>query len=276
MNVWGRVALVAGMVLVAGGLGFTACTAPVKNDTELSGFGLTLRTKTEANGAATNEITGTLPAGMCLKITYRGADGGVTGTDTPTVPGSSQIPPGSVSQSFEIVDCDTPPHTPPRLVLGGTPGTSRALVTDIFGGPIVLDTVDGGPLKNAVYRFRVKNAGDSAWDEVLPILTGGPGTPVPPKVNVISFSQTIPETLGARLIAADTASFTEFRLDWNGTYGYADLASGTNVIQYDAPNGWNVVETFISAMDIFPFGQENVGTTTRKTAGEQASAAVTA
>jgi hypothetical protein len=94
-------------------------------------------------------------------------------------------------------------------------------------------------------------------------------------VEVISFTQTIPDRLGARMIAADTAPFAEFRLDWNGTHGYADLASGTDVVQYAAPNGWSVVETFVSALDVLPFGQQNVATTTRRTVTENASSRIT-
>jgi hypothetical protein len=137
------------------------------------------------------------------------------------------------------------------------------------------DTVDGGLFKNAVYKFRVTNAGASAWDEILPILIGGPGTPVPSNVEVISFTQTLPETLGARMIVADTNAFTEFRLDWNGVYGYANLATGTNLVRYNAGNNWRVLETFISAIDILPFGQQNSGTTSRRTVGEIASDVVT-
>jgi hypothetical protein len=98
---------------------------------------------------------------------------------------------------------------------------------------------------------------------------------VPGNVEVISFTQTIPETLGARMLVADTSVLTEFRLDWNNAWGYADLASGTNVLQYSVPNGWNVVETFINGVDILPFGQQNVGVTTRRTQGETNSATLT-
>jgi len=78
MRALGTVLRAVGLALIAGGLAFTACKTPVKNDTELSGFGFTLKTKTDVNGDKTNEITGSLPPGKCIKITYRGADGGVT------------------------------------------------------------------------------------------------------------------------------------------------------------------------------------------------------
>jgi hypothetical protein len=286
MNSWNKAACAAGIVLASltTGLILTSCTTPVSNDTEISGFGITIKTKTETNGSSTNEVSGNLPPGKCLKITYRGADGAVTGTETVTVPGSSQIPAGSTSQSFETVDCPPPAQQVPPQEHAFSPQQGAPIVkvpkplnpiTEIFGGPITIDTVDGGAYLNAVYRFKVRNAGATAWDEILPILLGGPGTPVPGNVEVISFTQTIPETLGARMLVADTSVLTEFRLDWNNAWGYADLASGTNVLQYSVPNGWNVVETFINGVDILPFGQQNVGVTTRRTQGETNSATLT-
>ncbi|MBK8180290.1 MAG: hypothetical protein IPK67_15650 [Planctomycetes bacterium] len=282
MNTWNKAACAAGIVLASltTGLVLSSCSTPVKNETEVSAFGFTLKTKTETNGTSTNEVTGTMAPGKCLKITYRGADGGVTGTDTITVPGSSQIPAGSTSQSFEIVDCPPPAQQVPPQEHAFSPQQGAPIakvpkplnpITEIFGGPITIDTVDGGPYLNAIYRFKVRNAGATAWDEILPILLGGPGTPVPSNVEVLSFTQTIPETLGARMVVADTSVLTEFRLDWNNSWGYADLASSTNVLQYSVPNGWNVVETFINGSDILPFGQQNVGETTRRTQGETAS-----
>lgn len=272
MNVLKRVASVAWVApfLLFGGVAFNACQTPVKNDTEISGFGITLKTSTDVNGDAVNTLEGTIPGGWCVKITYRGPDGGVTGSDVVDVPGSSQIPSGSTCQVLEFIECPDA-----HLAASGSARfRSNSIVTEIFGGPIVVDTVDGGLFKNAVYRFRVRNAA-SAWNEILPILIGGPGTPVPGNVEVISFTQIVPDTLGARMLVADTHPFTEFRLDLNGTFGYADLASSTNVLQYGAPNNWSVVETFLSAIDFLPFGQENVVTTTRQTQGEVGSHSLT-
>lgn len=288
MRSWQKVACAAGVVLAAAGAGIltAACKTPIRVDAELSGFGIEVRTRVEADGTARNDIVGHLPAGKCLKITYRGPRGEVTGTDTLSIPGSSQIPSGSTTQSFEPVDCRPPeddghgqaPLQVPSLAtrLAGIPGLEpQPTGAFVFGSPIVLDTVDGGIFGNAVYAFRVENAGSSTWDEILPILVGGPGTPIPPGVEVISFTQTIPDTFGARMIAADTAPFAEFRLDWNGTHGYADLASRTNVVQYAAPNGWSVVEAFVSALDVLPFGHQNVATTRRRSVTENASSHIT-
>jgi hypothetical protein len=288
MRSWQKIALAAGVVLAAVGAGAltVACKTPIRIDAEMSGFGVEVKTTLQIDGTARNDFLGQLPAGKCLKITYRGREGEVTGTDTVSVPGSSQIPAGSTTQSFEVVDCRPPEEggsgeaplqaMSPATRLTALPGIEpQPTVVFVFGSPIVLDTVDGGIYRNAVYGFRVENAGSSAWDEILPVLVGGPGTPIPPGVEVISFTQTIPDRLGARMIAADTAPFAEFRLDWNGTHGYADLASGTNVVQYAAPNGWSVVETFVSALDVLPFGQQNVATTTRRTVTENASSRIT-
>ena len=90
--------------------------------------------------------------------------------------------------------------------------------------------------------------------------------PVPPNVDLVSFTQFVPGSTGGHLLAADTEPFEAFRLDWNGVNGYADLATGTNVQAFQV-NGWSVVEASVPLADFHGLDTPNSGVTTRDTAG---------
>lgn len=283
MNAWQKAACAAGIVVagVTAGVAITACTTPVRSKLSLETAGFRLTSEVDINGTMTLHISGPLPPGKCLKLTGRSSNGEEKGAGVIHVPGSWTVPPGSTFVDIETVNCGRSQPTSSTKasdVAAQSPQLGTGDYTDIFGVPLVFDYADGGLLKNVAYHFRVRNAGSSAWDEIFPILVRGPGAPVPPEVEVLSFTQTLPTPFGARVLAADTDVFTEFRLDWNGRVGYADLAQGINTLQYAAPNHWNVVEAFIGALDIQPFGVENRAVTTRRTQlesqAESAAAAI--
>jgi hypothetical protein len=264
----------AALLAIVSSLIIWACTAPVRVTTSVTAFGTTLSCTVDSQGNATNAFTGALPPGQCLKIEYRDSDGELLKTDVVHVPGSSKIPAGAVSESFNTVQCpndDGNVHST-ASGLGAHQVLPAPMWIDICGWPIVPDVNDGGVFKNAIYHFRVKaQAGVDPFSRIEPILRGGPGTPVPADVIVDSFTQMIPELFGARMIVADTASFEQFRLDWNGQQGYADLATGTNVLQYELPNQWRVIESIIDVQDIQALpGEINHGVTVRKTVSDAA------
>jgi hypothetical protein len=201
-----------------------------------------------------------LPPGKCLQITFRGPDGAVTGTATCGVPGTFQVPPGSTSGGSEVKDCD------PQDGGSGAHGAllARAPISThvrrISGWPLTFDESGATTYGNAFWEFLVTvDPGQDPWQVIEPILLGGPGTPVPPNVEVVYYSTMVGEAAGVRLKSADDAPFLEYRLDWNGQTGYADLAPGTNVQMSAASNGWNVAETLIPWADI----DEDVGATNR-------------
>ena len=279
MRLWERLAcsFTVALSLIGSGAMLSGC-AGTSIISKISKDGVTIEVKNNPDGSGSGKITAPgIPPGKCIKIAFLNARKEPIGAITTNVPGEFPIPAGTTDFTLETVDCPPAPGAGP---VGATPGArSHQLVSqtvEISGAPLVFDEADGGMFKNAVYHFRVTSPNGSAWNDVLPLLLGGPGTPVPSNVEVLYFSQTIPDPLGARLRVADTQAFTKFRLDWNGTYGYADLASGTNVIQYGAGNNWSVVETFIPGHDINGLGQWNELIATSRTQGASTDTVVSA
>jgi hypothetical protein len=256
-------------VAAVSGAIIAACSSPSTTDFDVTWLGMHAKITINSAGHPELQVAGSLPQGKCLKVEYRGADGASLGTDTMHIPGSSQVPSGSVSQSFSIVDCPPPSGSPSSGGAGahtGRPVVADAWV-DISGFPVLPNLVDGGIYKNAMYHFRVKSMpGVDPFSQIEPILLGGPGTVVPPDVEVVSFTQFIPDALGGRLLVGDTDAFDEFRLDWNGQHGYADLATGTNAVQHTVGSQWHVVESVIPLQDFHVLvGETNHGLTHRKT-----------
>jgi hypothetical protein len=248
-----------------------ACTAPHRLTGEIEFFGIRASFTYDSQGQPTINFTGSLPQGKCLQVAYRGADGALLGTATVHVPGSSQVPAGTTSESYDLVDCPPPGHAPNSGGAGAhSVHTAADEWIDICGFPLMPDLVDGGIYKNAFYHFRVKAiSGIDPFTRIEPILRGGPGTAVPPDVEVVSFTQFIPDTTGGRMLVGDTEAFDQFRLDWNGQVGYADLATGTNAVQYTVGSEWHVVESFIPLQDFHVLvGETNHGLTHRKTVSD--------
>ena len=264
---------VAGGVVLAAGASVLvfACSTPMSGEINVQGAGLSAHGSVSTNGGSVN-LGGGLPPGKCLKVEFRGADGGLLGTTTAHVPGSMQVPAGTTNASEHVVDC--PDNLVPAPSGSGGVRSQHpyefAPWIDVMGSPIMPDLVDGGIYKNAVYHFRVQvNPGVDPFSRIEPILLGGPGTPVPPDVQVVSFTQLIPEASGARMVVGATAAFDQFALDWNGQSGYANLATGTNVVEFDAGNDWHVIESVIAVQDFNALpGQPNSGTTVRKTVAD--------
>ncbi len=245
-----------------------------------------LEVTSDPNGNKTvNAKSPELPPGKCLKMTFVGADGNPTGSATTDVPGSARVPANTTDIKCEIVDCDQSQTSSvgwfggaPRRDGTGSPHgssspTKKRDVIDVFGCPIEPNLVDGGIYKNAAYHFRVSvDPGVDPFSIVEPILRDGPGSPVPPNVRVVSFSQAIPEPTGVWLITAATNAFEVYELSWNGLPYYGNLSTATNAVQVRLANGWHVVKSFISMNDAHtqPLGV-NTGTVTRKTIVESSA-----
>jgi hypothetical protein len=271
-------ALVIAAVLVAGSAAFVlhSCSTvgggvegngtfanPLGGDPIRITFGIT---------SGTTSFAATGGAGLCIEIEWRDATGKSLGRKQVTLPGSGQVPPGAVSWSAKQISCSGMTH----LVAGGgagagphAAGTAEELAVFVIGGPVRPDTETGGPFLNAIYTFRVElaNPAQDALEIVLPILAGGLYATVPPNVEVLSYTQIVPGLFGADLIVADTEPFDVFRLDWNGQQGYADLASGTNVVAFQA-GAWRAVRAFIPLADFHGTGIANTAVTLRSTVSE--------
>lgn len=270
MNSVRRIGGLAVLALGAAATGMTVPTCGSGTETcsfEVSGYGMEVRTK--PNGSKELVLGRLLPPGYCVRVTLLDGNGKTLEATTVQPPAIVEFPLGTTGVQTEIVPCEPlggAAPSGPVATIGGAAITEPA--RDVIGMPVELDWSGSSPFKNAAYHFRVRNAGSSALDEVLPILLGGPGTPVPTHVEVVYFCQTLPDGFGARLRWADTASFAEFRLDWNGTVGYAELASAHNLISYAAGNGWKVLEVAIPATDFLPIGESNQAMTTSRTMPE--------
>jgi hypothetical protein len=253
-------AVATGMILLGcGALGVSKITIKLGD--------ATVEITSNPDGTKTFDVGG-LPPNKCYKVTFLDKHGNSVGFAMVNGNGTYQAPVGTEDWRQEEVNCNQSSNAP--LGTGSLAASPQLLpkTVEVSGGPALLNLIDGGAFKNAVYHFRVHNPGASAWDDILPILMGGPGTPVPGNVEVLYYSQTIPEPLGARVRLADTEPFAKFRFDWNGVIGYADLSTGQNVVTYGAGNGWNVVETFVPTLDFLPLGAENEAVTTSRTQSE--------
>jgi hypothetical protein len=222
--------------------------------------------------SSTRKVKITNSTGEPMDVGFRDANGNPVGGTTTGVPsgGSVDVPAGAT----EVVV--TTPATPPS---GGT-GGHMAEIGDGNGAfaaqqvgahqravpaqlrtyrirvaPLVADEDGSARLANVSFDCNVLapvagwDAQQEGWALISPILLAGPGTPVPSNVEIVSFVCAQREKLGMRIVAADVGHFTAFTLDWNGQFGYADLAAGHGVQSFATGNGWEVCEAFIPLAD---------------------------
>lgn len=201
-------------------------------------------------------------ANKCVKVTWSGADGAEISSDTLETDGSGaasgKIPEGAVRWEAKLVDCPEPAPKPKGKMfdpLNLQNGPVRLAVAnnlrdfDVFGAQIVPSDDLGA--NNLTYKFVVRAR---SWEQVenliSPIVLGGIGTPVPPSVDVISFSTMEAGIAGGRFVSALPATFRDFSFDFNNSAFTADLSSGHNTINYQVGT-WDVVEMMIplSAFD---------------------------
>ncbi|HVS12225.1 MAG TPA: hypothetical protein VMS76_20355 [Planctomycetota bacterium] len=245
--------MVLAAVLAAGGV--TACKASGSASGEGEVGPYRFRFKVNSNGG-TYDAEG--PDDRCLEVEWRDSKGNSLGKTTISLPSSGQVPPGSASWDAQEVDCPEPEQG------NGDPGVDRVRSFEVFGSPVIPDVVDGGPSKNATYRFLVNAKADvDAFALVEPILRAGPGAVVPSGVEVLSFTQMIPENGGARLVAADSEPFQSFQMDWNGQVAYATL--GSNSVT-SSVGSWTTVEVRIPATAFNGISVANHGEIQRSTA----------
>jgi hypothetical protein len=223
-------------------------------------------------------------ADKCVKVTWTDKDGAEISSETLETDGSGsasgQVPPGAVRWEAKVVDCPEP--EPEEKSGSGTGGggmfdpfqqsqriaINKMRTFEIYGAPIVPSDDDGA--MNLTYNFSVR-ARSWAHAEALiaPLVAGGIGTPVPPAVEVLSYSTMEAGVAGGRLICAMPGNFEDFTFDFNSGAFVADLNSSLNVINYQL-GGWDVVELVIP-MSAFDFGfsggvtYSNNGTASYKT-----------
>lgn len=241
--------------------------------------------------SAGHKVKITNATGEAMDVSFRDANGNQVGTTSHGVAsgGSVDVPAGAT----EVVV--TTPATPPPS--GGSTGGKIAEI----GGDAEFAAQQFSPQRAAAqplttYRIRVAplvpdedgtaqlanitldcnvlapakgwDAQKDGWNLVAPILLAGPGTPIPSNVDIVSFVRVQREKLGARIVAADFGHFTDFRLTWNGAYGYADLAAGHGVTKFAPGNGWEVCETFVPIADFDLPTNLNGGTLTLANTGD--------
>lgn len=234
--------------------------------------------------SAGHKVRITNAGGEAMDVSFRDANGNPVGSTSHGVAsgGSVDVPAGAT----EVV-VSTPATPPPPsggtggmadLGEGGTfaaqqIGAQRAVAQQlrtyrIRVAPLAPDEDGTAQLANVTFDCNVLapikgwDAQRDGWNLIAPILLAGPGTPIPANVEIVSFVRVQREKLGARIVAADFGHFTDFRLTWNGTYGYADLAAGHGVSKFAPGNGWEVCETFVPIADFAAPTDLNGGTLT--------------
>jgi len=243
-----RRVLLACCAVAAGVMTFWACSTPVKvgATVDFAGIGATLQYE---SGHLVADMKG--PKGVCVKLTYVGADGADISTEVVELPAHRQLPPGAKRVDYDLVPCPEPNSaapTPGAATATALPSLAHSSWRDVYSFPVSLGA---GSLDGAVCRARVWcGANESAAAILRPILQAGPGVAVPPNVQILFFADVSPSLLGATLRVAAQQPIVTMSLDWNGTSAFADLATGVNAIPNSLPNGWNTVETFIGNASI--------------------------
>lgn len=221
--------------------------------------------------SAGHKVKITNSTGEAMDVSFRDADGNQVGTTSRGVASGSSINVPAGATEVVVSTPATPP--PPSSGSGGMAETEDDAA--VAARPCILERVVANPRRP--YRIRVAplepvvdravplanvsfdcnvlapasgwDAHRDGWSLIGPILLAGPGTPIPNEVEIVSFVRVQREKLGARILAGDIGHFTDFRLTWNGTFGYADLAAGHGVTRYAPGNGWEVCETFVPIAD---------------------------
>jgi hypothetical protein len=195
-----------------------------------------------------------LNPGDCVEIKGLDSHGNPTGfTTTTVVPGTVIAPENNVGAVSKKVPCtgNEAVDVPGSGAMRSAHAVPLDSVVRIWGFPTPgPDSLDG-PFDNAWYDFRVQTMGGvSAESQIMPILSGGPGTAVPSTVHLLSFTQVREVQDGLVLVLSDVSHIDDCHVSLNANPDYADLATGTNVTQYDLANGWNVVEVFVATGDL--------------------------
>ncbi len=259
-------ALTASIVVIA-----CAGTSSFKVDVAVAGQEGHAEFKRDSSG---HKVKITNSTGESMDVSFRDADGKQVGSTTTGVPSGSSV---DVPNGATEVVVSTPATPPPPSPSGGSGGMAEiggnsALALQQVGvqqrvaaqqlatyrirvAPLVADEDGSARLSNVSLDCNILapasgwDAHEHGWNLVSPILLAGPGTPVPTNVEIVSFVRVQREKLGARIVAADVGHFTCFTLDWNGQFGYADLAAGHGVQSFATGNGWEVCEAFIPVAD---------------------------
>lgn len=248
----------AAVLAVGAGLAFGGCRSTdvgVKGDIG----GVKGEITVNVQGKKEYHLTGSLPPGMCIELSFIDSTGAVIGSSTVGVPGYADIPDGAVGQNLRLVDC--------RAVVAGNPVGSTS--ADKGAGdhlpvptqwhemsywPIDPDLVAFNPWSNTLAGVKIRvPAGVDPTEAMLALVGAGPGSVTGPDVEIDFFAQAVPSIAGARLLVADDEPIVSFDLTWNGVANYATLDTG-NVTQFGAGNGWSVVQTAIPLSD-FALGQ---------------------
>ena len=247
-----------GMVLaLGGGLALAACTlggtVDVIGEADLPGKQVGIfrfKAGVGPKGEKVYEVTADSKSKLCLEFTWSDSEGEVISTETVELPASGKVPTGAVRWEARTVECpekgDVTGGVGPPVIGAGV----RHRHYLVAGGPLTVVPGVAGPLQHATYSFWVE-ARDSAGAAALvaPIVAGGPGTPVSAAVEVLFYNTVVPTPGGALVITAVREYFDTYRLDWNDSVGYGDLASGHNANLVSLPNGWWAVQSVVQDAD---------------------------
>jgi hypothetical protein len=250
-------AMLACALTLGGGLVLAGCGS-LEIGARGKGFGVEFEIYVNAQGKKEAKLTGSLPAGLCLKVTFLDADGAPLGSTTTEVPGTVEVPDGTKGFGVEFIDCRATAGTPMASVGASISAGSHQVAPtqwhEFNYWSIDPDFSGFNPWSNTTAAVRLHlPAGVDPLDAFLAILAAGPAAAVGPEVQIDYFAQMVPAPDGARLLVADDEPIVSFDLEWNGNPDYADLAS-SNVTQYGTGSGWSIVQTLIPAQD-FSTGQ---------------------
>lgn len=254
-NVWAALPGLA--VALAGGLTLAACTltgsVAVEGTTKLPGKNVgvfTFKAGVGPEGDTVYDVAASSKSALCLEITWSDSTGDVISTDTVALPASGKVPVGAVRWEARTVECPEKGEVTRGVAPPATDEGLRHRHYLVAGGPLTVEPGATDPLRHASYSFWVE-ARDSAGAAALvaPIVAGGPGTPVSAAVEVLFYNTLVPTPGGALMVTAVREFIESYRLDWNGSVGYGDLASGHNALLVSLPNGWWAVQSIVQDSD---------------------------
>ena len=242
---------------LAGALTFAACrfTASFESTgtTEIEGVGtISWGARVEGGwGDFHNETD------RCAEVEFRDNAGNVTGK-AKVRPGANPgvVPPGSKKSEVTTVPCEGEGQQPDA---GSAPGM-RHLRWDhstpyvVFGGPLEFE--EDSPDDNAFYSFVVRaHSIEEAQALTATMLAQPIGTPIDPRVTILTYFRAIMGPTSASVIAIAREPFVGFEMDVNGIANYATLDSGASQRRLSA-DLW-IVEAPVAYSDIHGLNQWN-------------------
>lgn len=157
-----------------------------------------------------------------------------------------------------------------QLTNGGNLDAGRRLAArpgfTVIGAPLWFDLDSTND--NAIYEFSIRcGTADEALILARQAITSPIGTDVDPRITIVSWFRDVQGGGSTRLVGISRDPWTTFQAGLNGNINYADLASNTNAVQSQLPNGLWKIECNVNLLDVNGDGSWNQAAILHRHAG---------